>query len=145
MLATPSFKRKKLLLKPIGLFKGDSENDIYSSNKEDNNGSAAAKDKEDSSNMISSWITIASEKQKQMLESWAEKQTLVVDFFLNLLPPQVASFLRETWQKFTEALPTLRTITLSFAAGAVIALFAVIAPIYTMADRFTEPVTLFET
>jgi len=145
LLSIPSSKRKKLLLKPVGLFKDDDQNDIYSSNKEGNKSSAAGKDKEDISNMISSWITIASEKQKQILDSWAEKQTLVVDFFLNLLPPQVASFLRETWQKFIDALPTLRTITLSFAAGAVIAICAVIAPIYTMADRFTEPVTLFET
>jgi len=127
-----------LLLKPLRLFK-DGNND--------NNNKRVTNDDDDSNNRSNnkSWLNVASEKQRQFMENMEERRTVVVESFLQLLPPQASAFLKFVLQKIVEFLPTFRTISLSFLAGAVISISVVIAPLFTMADKYTEPVTLFET
>ncbi len=125
-----------LFLKPLRLFKDGNNN--KSDINEDN-------DKNTRSNNNKSWLNVALEKQKQLMESMEERRTVVVESFFQLLPPQATAFLKFVIQKFLEFLPTFRTISLSFMAGAVISICVVIAPLFTMTDKFTEPVTLFET
>ena len=48
-------------------------------------------------------------------------------------------------EKLGEIFPTLRTISLSFIAGGIVAIAAVVVPVFTHVDKLTEPITLFET
>jgi hypothetical protein len=124
-----------LLLKPMHLFKDD---------KSRNSDETPTKDTT-STNNNKSWLNAASEKQRQFMEVMEERRTVVVESLLQMLPPQVSAFLKLALQKILDFLPTFRTISLSFLAGAVISICVVIAPVFTMADKFAEPVTLFET
>lgn len=122
-------------MKPLRLFKDGNNNKSDTNEENDNNTRSNNK----------SWLNVALEKQRQLMESMEERRTVVVESFLQLLPPQATAFLKFVIQKFLEFLPTFRTISLSFMAGAVISICVVVAPLFTMTDKFTEPVTLFET
>mmetsp|Transcript_30966 Transcript_30966/g.45799 ORF Transcript_30966/g.45799 Transcript_30966/m.45799 type:complete len:884 (-) Transcript_30966:200-2851(-) len=86
------------------------------------------------------------EEDETMEESKkANLVTKLYDRLLSMLPPAVAKTVVSTITRMYDFLPTLRTISLSFFAGTILALSVILIPVFTDKDGLTEPVTLFET
>lgn len=61
------------------------------------------------------------------------------------IPPQLLTLLEELWEKISSLLPSLKVAFLSFGAGMVLTLGAILVPVYNQVESLAEPVTLFET
>ena len=61
------------------------------------------------------------------------------------IPVQVRVVLTNIWETIVGWFPSLRLAVLSFAAGAVLTLAAILVPVYSSVENLSEPVTLFET
>lgn len=64
---------------------------------------------------------------------------------LAVLPPPLVEFLTMVFAKIKDALPNLKIAALSFSAGAVLMLAAILVPVYSSVENLSQPVTLFET
>jgi hypothetical protein len=91
------------------------------------------------------YLAKVTEPIKRTFSSIEAKWILLWDTLLSVLPAPVVKALANLMQKLSEILPTLRTISLSFLAGGIVAVVAVVVPVFTHVDKFTQPITLFET
>ncbi|KAL3930461.1 MAG: hypothetical protein SGARI_004476, partial [Bacillariaceae sp.] len=62
-----------------------------------------------------------------------------------ILPAPMVEFLTNMVTKLKELLPNIKIAVLSFFAGGVIMLSAILVPVYSSVEQLSQPVTLFET
>lgn len=74
-----------------------------------------------------------------------ELKEAVVQKVLSLLPEPLIDVLSIIFEKLGNLWPSLRIATLSFVAGAILMLTAILVPVYSSVETLSEPVTLFET
>jgi len=78
------------------------------------------------------------EKSPQWKEDVSKKLVAII-------PAPMLEFLSNIWKKIVTLIPGLRIAFFSFFAGGVLALGAILLPVYSSIDTLSEPVTLFET
>lgn len=69
----------------------------------------------------------------------------VLQKLISTLPAPLIEFLTNIFTKIKSVLPSLKLAFLSFAAGAVLTLAAILVPVYSSVESLSQPVTLFET
>lgn len=82
------------------------------------------------------------EEKKSPLSEWRED---VSKKLVSIIPAPILEFLSNIWKKIVDIFPGLRIAFLSFVAGGILALTAILVPVYSSIDTLSEPVTLFET
>jgi len=94
----------------------------------------AANDDDDEASM---WYKFAS-KFEGIREELSRK-------ILSVLPAPVVVLLAKIFARVKTAIPSLKIAFLSFSAGAVLTLGAILVPVYSSVESLSQPVTLFET
>lgn len=74
-------------------------------------------------------------------ESLKEQYNTLVEKVSDSIPPTV----QETLQMILEKLKQFQLVVLGFAAGAILAVTAILVPVYAQMETLSQPVTLFET
>ena len=69
----------------------------------------------------------------------------VIQKLVAILPAPMVEWLTNMVHKIKELLPSLKVAVLSFVAGGVIMLSAILVPVYSSVEQLSQPVTLFET
>jgi carboxyl-terminal processing protease len=62
-----------------------------------------------------------------------------------ILPSPLVEFLTNMIDKLKELLPNIKIAVVSFVAGGIIMLSAILVPVYSSVEQLSQPVTLFET
>jgi len=64
---------------------------------------------------------------------------------MSFIPVPLMEFLSNVFTKLMDLLPNIKIGVLSFVAGGVLMLSAILVPVYSSVETLSEPVTLFET
>lgn len=115
-------------------------------NKSTRNNQVLKKNRNDNEEEEVSWIPKIDLPSpiSEVVEKVQDFFALILEKMSDFLPQPIIDFI----DKLKDILPTLRTISLSFIAGAVISVSALIFPVFSDGygnDKMTQPVTLFET
>ena len=79
-----------------------------------------------------------STNMEEIKEDVAKKVTAI-------LPTPMVEFLTKMLNKLKELLPNVKVAVVSFVAGGIIMLSAILVPVYSSVEQLSQPVTLFET
>ena len=107
------------------------------------------RNKKDSDNDNDKKVFVDNEDEASMWYKFASKfegiREEVSRKIISVLPAPVVLILAKIFARVKTAIPSLKIAFLSFSAGAVLTLGAILVPVYSSVESLSQPVTLFET